>query len=153
MRTRSEDIAQDEHVPGLAGGATNHGTVVPITRKKRSQKEIDEMFPAVNCGHKPTGVRVLIQKRLVSAKTKGGIILTANDRDADRNAVAYGKVVGLGSSCFKNGKDEIPPDFKVGDYVRFPKWGGDVMTVDDVDFVFVNWWDVVGTIEDPSIIP
>jgi co-chaperonin GroES (HSP10) len=151
MRTRSEDIAQDDSA-GIAGGTTNHGTVVQMKRKKRTAQEILEMFPAVNSGHTPTGVRVLVQKRVVAKKTKGGIIITDADRDADRGGVAYGKVVGMGSSCFKNGKDEIDADFKIGDYVRIPKWGGDVMTVNDVDFAFVNWWDVMAVV-DLSVIP
>lgn len=152
MRIKSEDIAQDEHIPGMAGGTTNHGTVVSMKRKKRTPQEILEMFPAVDPGHTPTGVRVLIQKRLVASKTKGGIIITENDRKADQNGVAYGRIVGIGSSCFKNGKDEIAPDFKIGDYVRFPKWGGDAMIINDADFAFVNWWDVMAVV-DVNVIP
>ena len=143
---KHEDVAVDTFT---AGGTTNHGTITKLKRRKITPAVLDEMFPKVNLGMRPSGTRVTVQLKITPKMTKGGIIVTDPDIDADRKAVPWGKVVGIGRKAVT----ECDGEFKMGDIVRIPKWGGDRVTIDEVDFTTFNWWDVIGVVEDVSILP
>lgn len=105
---------------------------------------IAQAFPEVEPGLKPYGTNVLCQIRHAKMFTSGGIKLPDEARSTEYYNTQVAKVVALGSMCFKtvkevrdgNGgvKDVIvpwvqEPWFKLGDFVRLPKYGGDRFTV------------------------
>lgn len=139
---------------GAYAGASKFGTVGASTRLKLTgkalEKALDEAFPAIDPGEKATGVYVVIQKRYVPKKTAGGIIRPDDSRDMDQRAMAKGRVVSMGSGAFfdsQSGK-VMTGDFKIGDFVRFPKWGGVEWRRGEVDFVLWPWWEVRTVITD-----
>lgn len=92
-----------------------------------------EAFPEVPCGHQPFGQYVIVQLRLSKKVSAGGILLTDYDQDTEKDNTQVAKVVAIGSGAFKRRSDGEPwPEgvwFKVGDFVRCPKYGGDRWTV------------------------
>lgn len=90
---------------------------------------LDEAFPPVDPGTKPTGNRVLVQIRTPKKKSAGGIILIEEAQETELWNTQVAKVIAIGPTAFKN-QDTLEPWpegawFNVGDYVRCPKWGGD----------------------------
>lgn len=94
-----------------------------------SSELLKQAFPEVDPGVKPLGSRILVQIRTPETRTKGGIILTDNDRDTQMWNTSVAKVVAIGPLAFKNrNTQESWPEgdwCKVGDYVRVPRYGGD----------------------------
>jgi co-chaperonin GroES (HSP10) len=95
-----------------------------------SQPDMDWAFPAVECGMKPFGGRVIIQLRRIKQKTTAsGIILTEETKENEKWNNMIGKVVAIGPLAFKNRDTmEYWPEgtwANIGDFVRVPKWGGD----------------------------
>lgn len=90
---------------------------------------IDEAFPICDPQFRPTGNRVLIQLRTPKKKTKGGIILTTDVRETEVYNTQVGKVLAIGSLAFMDRDKFVPwpegPWFKIGDFVRVPRYGGD----------------------------
>lgn len=136
-----------------SGGTSAHGVVLNFERgKTRKLKHVieanmAEMFPPGDPGHKAVGTKILVQLKMVAEKTAGGVIRSIESREADQLSTPYGKVVSMGSACFQQAATKFEADFKVGDYVRVPKWTGDRFQVDGVIFTFYNWWDVIAVIE------
>jgi co-chaperonin GroES (HSP10) len=116
--------------------------------------DIDEAFPPADPGFKPFGSRVLIQIRTPKKTTKGGIIIIDEVRETEHYNTQIGKVIDVGVLAFHNRSTGEPwPEgawFKVGDYVRVPKYGGDRWTrptndgEDEAIFVIFNELDVIG---------
>lgn len=151
---RIEDVQVDGAGPT---GASGHNTVVEFERKgtrmlkPARDSRLDEYFPDVDSGHTAVGVRVMVQLKFVPAKTKGGIIITQESQEVDQASMPYGKVISVGGQCGWSDGVKHDPEFKIGDFVRIPKWGGDRLKVNGVTFVYFNWWDVIGKI-DPEIL-
>lgn len=99
-----------------------------------SDRDIAEMFPAIDPEFKPFGHRVIVQIRRVVSKTSSGIILSSGTRDAEAYNGQLGVLVAVGPLAFKNrGTGEPWPEgvwAKTGDYVKVPRWGGDRWTID-----------------------
>lgn len=95
---------------------------------------VDEAFPAVDCGLEPFGTRVVIQIRRAKNKTASGLYITDDTKDAERWNCQVGKVVAIGPLAFRSRTTMEPwPEgswYMVGDFVRFPKYGGDKWQVD-----------------------
>lgn len=102
-----------------------------------SDREIDELFPAVDCEFKPFGHRVVVQMRRAVNKSKGGIILTGETVENEKYNGQVCKLIAAGPLAFKNrATAEAWPEgvwAKVGDYVKAPRWGGDRFTVETDD--------------------
>lgn len=116
---------------------------------------LKEAFPAVEPGVKPLGSRVLVQVRTPETKSKGGIILTENDKDTQYWNTSVAKVVALGPLAFKNrNTQESWPEgawCSVGDFVRVPRYGGDRWkevseTGESGHFILINDLDLLGVI-------
>lgn len=90
---------------------------------------MEEAFPVVDSLHAPTGSSVLVQVRSPKMKTKGGILLTGDVQDTIKWNTQTAKVVAVGPVAFRNRTTLEPwPEgawFKVGEFVRAPKYGGD----------------------------
>ena len=94
---------------------------------------LDDAFPAVDPGHTPFGEFVILQVRSAKEKTKGGIHLPETVRATDQDNTQVAKVIAIGPGAFRSRRDgaEWPEGawYKVGDYVRCPKYGGDRWTI------------------------
>ena len=103
-------------------------SVVPAN-KPSPMTALDEAFPDVDCGHKPLAEFVIVQIRAAKRKTAGGIILAAEGRDTELDNTQVAKVVAIGPAAFTNRSTGEPwaggAWYKVGDFVRAPKYGGD----------------------------
>lgn len=90
---------------------------------------LEEAFPVIDPGIVPFGSRVLVQIRSARTKSKGGIELVSETREAVQWNQQVGKVVAIGPLAFHNRETMKPwPEgewAKVGEYVRVPKYGGD----------------------------
>lgn len=111
---------------------TKPRSLYSVEQKKLSPEEIEalaEAFPPVDPGFVPNGNRVLVQVRAAKTKTKGGIILTDESTEVQLYDEQIGKVVAIGQAAFRNPADMSQwaedPWFEVGDFIRFPKFGGD----------------------------
>lgn len=96
---------------------------------------LEEAFPEVDPKHVPFGSRVLVQLRAAKRRTKGGLELPDSVRETIAANTQVCKVIMIGPMAFKNPNTGNPwpegPWFKVGDYVRCPKHGGDRFEVPD----------------------
>lgn len=94
---------------------------------------MEQLFPEVDPQFKPFGSKVLIQLRRVVLRTRSGLILTQGTGEAEAWNMQVGKIIAVGPLAFKNRKtfEEWPEGTwaRVGDFVRFPRWGGDRITV------------------------
>ena len=104
-------------------------SVVPANQSPSPRTALEEAFPDVDCGHKPLAEFVIVQIRVAKRKTAGGIILAAEGRDTELDNTQVAKVVAIGPMAFTNRSTGEPGAggawYKVGDYVRAPKYGGD----------------------------
>lgn len=109
----------------------------------RSERDLAEAFPNAEPGLQPLGSRVLVQMRTPRRVSKGGVILTAADRDAEKWNTQVAKVVALGPLAFCNrdtGKPWAEGKWcQVGDFVRVAKYGGD------------RWEVPVGSDDEPAL--
>jgi len=128
-----------------------------------SQSGIDEAFPTIEFGIKPTGSRVLVQIRRPKSKI-GSIILSDYSKDAEQDNTQVAKVIHVGPLAFKNRNTmEMWPEgawYKEGDFVFVPKYAGARWRREipgekgeKVEFVIFNDLDIVGTVEgDPLAV-
>ena len=122
---------------------------IPTKPQSEYNYDLTAAFPNVDPGVKPLGSRILVQIRSPRARSKGGILLTGNDRDAELWNEMTAKVIALGPLAYKNRTTMEPwPEgdwVKPGQYVRVPKYGGDRLqygNVGDPDFaLFVTFND------------
>lgn len=116
--------------------------------------DLATLFPEVEPGQAPTGYKILIQIRVVPEKTKGGLIITQDTRDADQIVTTVGKVVAVGPAAYRDratGREWIgAPWCKVGDYVRVPKYAGVDFRVNDAPFRYYNDEDVIAILTEEA---
>ncbi len=119
-----------------------------------NEAELKQAFPPADPGVKPLGSRVLVQIRTPMAKTKGGILLTTNDRDTEKDNTQVARVVSCGALAFHNRNTaELWPEgawCAAGDFVRVPRYGGDRFIVrsgeENAIFVLFNDLDLLGVV-------
>ena len=120
-------------------------------------KEMQEAFPDVDPGIMPFGYLIVLQIRTPRRKI-GSIIVSDNERDAERYRVQSGLVRAMGPSAFKRRDtlEEWPEGAwcRLGSFVRCPMWGGDRWEVpvpggkpdDKAVFLTVKDTDLIGLI-------
>lgn len=115
--------------------------------------DMEQLWPEVDPQFKPFGARLLIQIRRVVTTTKSGLILVSESKDTEAWNMQVGKIISMGPLAFKNRKsaEDWPEGMwaKVGDFVRFPRWGGDRITVkmkdgEPVVILILNDHDLLG---------
>lgn len=116
-----------------------------------------DAFPDVKPGLKPFGDKVLVQIRTSMKRTKGGLFVPEESRDAEQWNTQVAKVISLGPVAFCNRDTLIPWPEKAwvvpGMFVRVPKYGGDKWEVpvpncaDPALFCLFRDIDLVGEIE------
>jgi co-chaperonin GroES (HSP10) len=116
--------------------ATARKTVVESLVTNQNQvdfsfKDLAEAFPDVDPGMAPFGTIGIFQIRQAKTHTAGGLELPNDVRQTEHYNTQVAKVIALGPLAFMREVDgellEWPEGrwFKVGDYVRVPKFGGD----------------------------
>lgn len=121
-----------------------------------SKEEFEYAFPDVDPGVTPVGSRVLLQIRRPKTRTKGGIILTSDVQEVEKWNTSVGKVISIGPLSFMKRDTMTPwPEgawCRPGDFVRFPKYGGDrwEVPVDNEEpalFVICNDHEIIGLVK------
>ncbi|MDO5561622.1 MAG: co-chaperone GroES [bacterium] len=93
---------------------------------------------------------VLVEPTEKETQTASGIILPTNETEKPQ----YGTILALGEAecnCGKDcqcGKDCAckTSDLKVGDQVVYKKWGGNDVKIDDVEYQFLKYEDILAKI-------
>lgn len=84
---------------------------------------------------------ILVEPAKAETKTRSGIYLPDNDEKPQ-----HGKVLSCGASTVVEGsKIECP--VKKGDLVLYKKWGGNDVKVDDIEYQFLKFEDVLAVIK------
>lgn len=92
---------------------------------------------------KPLGSRLIIKPIVEDEVSKAGIILPDT---ADKEKPIRGKVLSIGPGKFLENGQREKIDLKVGDKILFEKYGSDEYSVDDEDFLVVDYDKVVAVI-------
>ncbi len=91
---------------------------------------------------KPLSGYVLVQPAEIEKKTQSGIYLP----DTHEEKPQYGTVLGCGDAVMVDGaKVECP--VKVGDTVIYKKWGGNDFKLEDVEYQFLKFEDVLAVVK------
>ena len=88
---------------------------------------------------KPSAGYVLIQAEEQQTQTAGGIYLPDN---AKGDKPQTGKVLAVGADDTKDGI-KITAPAKVGDTVIYKKWGGNEVKIENKEYLFVKFEDVM----------
>ncbi|QQG47671.1 MAG: co-chaperone GroES [Candidatus Woesebacteria bacterium] len=91
----------------------------------------------------PTAGYLLIKQDEDSKKTSGGIYLPDT---ATTEKPQKGKVIAIGTEeILENGTKRKSPA-KIGDTVIYKKWGGNEVKLDDLEYLFVKFDDVLAVV-------
>lgn len=91
----------------------------------------------------PLAGYVLVEPAKKEKRTASGLILPENDSDKPQ----HGKVLAVGGSIWENGVKEIKPPVKIGDSVIYKKWGGNDFTVEEIEYQFLKFEDILAIIK------
>ena len=91
---------------------------------------------------KPLAGYVLVEPASQEKKTKSGIYLP----DSHDEKPQHGKVLACGGEATIDGATVKCP-VKKGDMVLYKKWGGNDVTIDDVEYQFLKFNDVLAIIK------
>jgi co-chaperonin GroES (HSP10) len=87
-----------------------------------------EYFPTVEHGIEVYGPDVLVQFKLTRKKSHGGIILTAETQDVQKENTVIARIVTMGPLAYCNRETGLPWTegvwAKAGTVVLVPRWGG-----------------------------
>jgi chaperonin GroES len=87
---------------------------------------------------KPMVGYVLVEPAEKDAVTASGIVLPVDQAEKPQ----YGKVLAIGAK----GKDDVELGLKVGDQVVYKKWGGNEVKIDDTEYQFLKYEDILAKI-------
>lgn len=87
---------------------------------------------------KPTAGYILIEPLEAETKTASGIYLpnTASEKPQK------GKVIAVGSPILQDGQKTSSPT-KINEIIFYKKWGGNEVRIDNKDYLFVKFEDVL----------
>lgn len=88
---------------------------------------------------KPLGDRVLVEPMTEEEKTKSGIVLPDT---VDKEKKAQGKILAIGQ-----GEKVIKLGVKEGDTVIFGKYSGDEIEIEDKDYKFLKYDEILAIIK------
>ncbi len=91
---------------------------------------------------KPTAGYLLIEPLEKEVKTASGIYLPDNAGEKPQ----MGKVVAVGSKTYSD-NHEVESPAKVGDTVLYKKWGGNEVKLNNIEYMFVKFEDILATQE------
>jgi chaperonin GroES len=88
---------------------------------------------------KPIGGRILVRRIEEDVVSGGGIVIP----DTAKEKPHRGEIMALGSGKRNEKGDEIPFEVKKGDHVLFGKYSGTEITIDGVEYLFLNEDDIL----------
>jgi chaperonin GroES len=91
---------------------------------------------------KPLAGYVLVEPAKSPDKTKSGLYLPESSTEKPQ----YGKVLAVGDSIWESGVKELKSPVKVGQTVIYKKWGGNDFKVDDTEYQFLKFEDVLAVV-------
>ena len=91
---------------------------------------------------KPNTGYVLVKPDQVETKTKSGIYLPESSDDKPQQ----GKVLACGGSVWESGVKEVKCPVKKGAIVIYKKWGGNDVKIDDIEYQFLKFDDILAVV-------
>ena len=91
----------------------------------------------------PLAGYVLVEPAESQVQTATGILLPKSDSEKPQ----HGKVLAVGGPIWESGVKELKCPVKVGDVVMYKKWGGNEVTIDDVEYQFLKFEDVLALVK------
>jgi chaperonin GroES len=91
---------------------------------------------------KPTAGYVLVKPAEKEKETASGIILAVDNSEKPQ----YGEVLAVGAATYDDGQ-EIKAPAKIGDKVLYKKWGGNDVTIDEIEYQFLKFEDILAIIK------
>lgn len=91
----------------------------------------------------PLAGYVLVQPAEGQKQTASGIYLP----DSADEKPQHGTVLAVGGSVWESGVKEVSSPVKAGDTVIYKKWGGNEVKIDDVEYQFLKFDDVLATVK------
>lgn len=88
---------------------------------------------------KPTAGYVLIEPEEAVKKTSSGIVLPESHDEKPQK----GKVLAVGSDEILDSGDKRKAPCKVGDVVVYKKWGGNEYKIDEKEYLFIKFEDIM----------
>ncbi len=92
---------------------------------------------------KPNNGYVLVEPAKVETKTKSGIYLPESQDDKPQQGV----VLACGGSIWESGTKELKCPVKKGDVVIYKKWGGNDFKIDEIEYQFLKFDDILAAVE------
>lgn len=98
----------------------------------RITHQVEDLFPEIELNEIALGDNIVVQMKTPPKQSKGGILYSAETQDIEEYSSTVGKVLDIGPTAFhffsQNDESNKPwPGgawFKVGDFVRLPRHGG-----------------------------
>jgi chaperonin GroES len=91
----------------------------------------------------PLAGYVLVKPAEVQTQTASGIILPGSDSEKPQ----HGQVLSVGDSIWESGVKEIKSPVKKGDNVLYKKWGGNEVKIEDIEYQFLKFEDILAVIK------
>ena len=91
----------------------------------------------------PTAGYVLVKPAEKETQTASGIILSNSSDEKPQ----YGEVLAIGAPVWESGVKEIKAPVKVGDRVVYKKWGGNEVELDEIEYQFLKFEDILAIIK------
>lgn len=141
-----------DHVGRVGYGDGSKPVAVPDvphkTEAERAQAQLGKL-------PKPTGYRILILPYTQPAKSKGGIMLTADTIQQEQLATTVGYVVAVGDDAYKDEKKFKTHWCKEGDYVLFGRYAGAKIMMqgednDNLPMRLLNDDEILAVIDNPN---
>ena len=91
----------------------------------------------------PLAGYVLVEPTKAENKTASGLYLPENNQEKPQ----HGTVLAVGDAIWESGVKEIKAPVKVGQMVIYKKWGGNDFKIDDVEYQFLKFEDVLAVVK------
>lgn len=91
----------------------------------------------------PAAGYLLVEPAKQESKTKSGIILPEDESEKPQS----GTVLAVGASIWESGVKEISAPAKVGDTVLYKKWGGNDVKINDIEYQFLKFEDILAIVK------
>ena len=92
---------------------------------------------------RPLSDKIVVKLIEEASQTSGGIFIPENSKEKPQRAEVL--AVGPGKVLDSGAREEM--DVKVGDFVLLPKYGGNDVKIDNVEYKILSIKDVLGVIE------
>lgn len=91
---------------------------------------------------KPMPGYILVEPAEAATKTASGIYITEGSAEKPQ----HGKVLACGDASYDDGQ-KIECPVKKGDAVIYKKWGGNEVKIDDTEYQFLKFEDILAVIK------